>query len=1088
MNKNLPSLVDGVQGKAARFDEGQVLVYAEHGNLDKRRGAIAMWIQTPVNSLGEPGMKYGLFREEATGKDKLNTMEWLLDGDWEMRFHPHAIKEYLHIIEVREWRKGDWRHLIINWDADKGDLFAYLDGRPGTWACGSGLYWSYDPEPWKPVEHSSFMLGAFSVRGDSPWRGAIDEVKIFDRPLTPAEAREEFLHCGHFSVLVRPLDRYLYAGTLQMLWLEFENQTDQAAHLAPRYEIKDANGAVVLSGVASAIVIPSGGIGGATTAVTLPAPGDYDMTVLFPLNGKDEKRVLGLKGLPLKEGLAPGKESEVLVAKVDAVAPPKEVESAPSRVVDSPIGPYREAGAAMHSRFAIPFAIEQIGAPHMAVIRYPDDKPRSMEVVLQNLDGVEDRQLQTAFATGDEYPLSNSMIEQRLLFWPKSKHYSLIFMTLEDGYPAAVQSFEIRRLDGGLSRGAVANSSFKGSVPARSIGMYFEDPVLPKNFGASAGFPGFARTVDRALDYLEWFGQDLLVYPVAWYRGPLYASRVEPNSPVAATRPHPPDFPQYLLKRMNARGMKLLPVFAIHEFPSLTPLAITDMKRVAAGEDTIMNVRRDDKLDYKGRHPDDPDFNCLDARIQQKVKDLVAEFLDRFGDEPALTGLMLLDARHKLFKFGSADSGYNDCNLRRFQEEAGVRIPVGAKDPKRFSKSYEWLRATAWEKWLDWRCRKIHDYYMEIAKLLAARRPDLKLVIGILPRQEGAREQSEGQGQYLPGGSVIGQMAREAGIDPSLFKNDSGVEFNFLPRMGSLRFLRSRGKSLEGLPDSRTVMMAPEIAQPLRDVPAASYTLFDRYWEDAIGANEPLDLSPISAGARADEVTWRVSTLNPNSFHCLENYVAGLGNLDALSLAKGGFVVGTLGTEPYVAQFAQAYRALPAVKFDDVEGLADPVRVRQKTVGGCNYFYVLNRLPAPVEARLKMASAEAVADLVSGEIRRGESMTLRLEPYQLRSFRCESPAARVAGGSVQIPDAFRQSLAKRLDEAARGLEARHGKGQDIAADAPYLDYARKLWTDGQYARLYFLLQESWTWSGLPQDGKEAAAQSSSNLGKWKKKK
>jgi hypothetical protein len=83
---------------------------------------------------------------------------------------------------------------------------------------------------------------------------------------------------------------------------------------------------------------------------------------------------------------------------------------------------------------------------------------------------------------------------------------------------------------------------------------------------------------------------------------------------------------------------------------------------------------------------------------------------------------------------------------------------------------------------------------------------------------------------------------------------------------------------------------------------------------------------------------------------------------------KGGFVVGTIGMEGPLGQFAQALRALPAVKFTDVPGLFDPVAVRQQHEGAWTYFYVVNRLSCPVELHLTLAGQiEGLTDLSTGQ-------------------------------------------------------------------------------------------------------------------------
>ncbi|MCP5116898.1 MAG: hypothetical protein GY953_39230 [bacterium] len=177
-----------------------------------------------------------------------------------------------------------------------------------------------------------------------------------------------------------------------------------------------------------------------------------------------------------------------------------------------------------------------------------------------------------------------------------------------------------------------------------------------------------------------------------------------------------------------------------------------------------------------------------------------------------------------------------------------------------------------------------------------------------------------------------------------------------------------------------------------------------------------------------------------------------------MNLTKGGFVIGTHGMESQLREFARAFRPLPAVRFDDVEGLTDPVRVRQKVVDGRPYFYVLNCLPVPVTVSIELADGQTVTDLVSNPpLRVGSSLSLSLElaPYELRSFRGDQPQPVVLGGRVTVPQNFVQHLRRQLVTAARSPATPSG---DVA---PYLEKARECFAEGSYSRLYFLLQEAW---------------------------
>jgi hypothetical protein len=85
--------------------------------------------------------------------------------------------------------------------------------------------------------------------------------------------------------------------------------------------------------------------------------------------------------------------------------------------------------------------------------------------------------------------------------------------------------------------------------------------------------------------------------------------------------------------------------------------------------------------------------------------------------------------------------------------------------------------------------------------------------------------------------------------------------------------------------------------------------------------------------------------------------------------------------EDYLAPFAQAFRSLPAVVFDDVGSVGDVV-VRQKDFDGKSWFYVVNTGAKP--ARVSLSIPAGTHDLVSGNAL--TVSTLELKPYELRSF------------------------------------------------------------------------------------------------------
>ena len=1052
-NANRPTLVPGVAGQAAQFAPRQALRYLEEKNLRKECGAISVWVQTPVDGNGGKEWLH-IFREEGPNKAGSNALWLWLYPQHGLRWDPRDMEDSNVVLGTSStWKKGEWHHVIACWDALRGTT-VYVDGKLRSFGSAGDSGKKFIPISWDPVSYPAFIIGADTAEGTRPWQGAIDDFKIFSRPLTVEEARTEYgLHCS-VPVEVTALDPYLWAGESEALKLSIENLKGSQAHVRAEYRLKDAAGTVVAQGDIGALTLAADRPLHVPLKLTWPAKGTYSLNVTVRTGSGSRDFVSEVYALNRKEPGQNTKRFLVPVDEVDAAALTSVIESSPSKVVESALGKYREAGAQRNDRFAITFKVKEPNVPHVAIVAYPDDKPRTMEALLQPLDVGNDAQAQTGVFTGDEYPLSHAMQEQKIVFWPQCTNMSFIFMTAEKGRPAAVKSLKIFKLDGGFPRLAVA--PFKGSVPAREIGLYHEDPVFADCYGTLPGkpdmhfFPEFETVIDRMLDYHQSFGMSTVHYPISWYHGPLFGSEAEPLTDFGG-RPHPAGFPKYLMRRLAARGMSFNGWLHLHQIDSLLPYTITDDDRVRNGEETVINMRSDNRLFFRAWHGRDPVYNPLDPHVQEAVKRQFAEIVARYGDEPALNGLTLNTVRHSIFAFGSLESGYNDVNLVRFQSETGIRIPVERNDRFRFAKSYQWLMVNAKEPWIQWRCRRLHDYYKELAGMLGAKRNDLTLGVVIFAAEDG-----KATADYLGATQRPLEWAREQGIDPTLYANDPEIVFRYSMVPADLRWRRGHGSTEPETYAVRTVNSAPEIVAPITLTPSASVNMHDRYFENDVAQKAPLK----GLSSKTSECGWRVSALNGNTVNGLENHVFALNNLDALTITKGGFLVGTFGIEDKIGRFAKAYRALPAVKFNDVAGLADPVRVRQKVVDGGNFFYVLNRLPYPVAAEIQLAGAEAV-DLVSGETSSNGKLSLTLRPYDLRTFRQADAQGRVTGGSSLVSAEQVADWGKQVEAAAALFREKISKGEDLAAVKPYLAKSQKCLADAQYARLYFLLQEGW---------------------------
>ena len=177
---------------------------------------------------------------------------------------------------------------------------------------------------------------------------------------------------------------------------------------------------------------------------------------------------------------------------------------------------------------------------------------------------------------------------------------------------------------------------------------------------------------------------------------------------------------------------------------------------------------------------------------------------------------------------------------------------------------------------------------------------------------------------------------------------------------------------------------------------SASYPLahqHDRYWEDPTGnprRNRKSGNALSGSANDLDEHDWRVSTLNPAGEYAMNHFAEALLNYDMLGVSKGGYLVGTYGMEEHLAQFAQAFRALPPVRMNTLPGGGASLRLRHVDYAGRSWFYIVNC--SNVKSVTKVVFPSGTEELTGSCEKCEGRLSLTLPPYALRSF--SAPAGR----------------------------------------------------------------------------------------------
>jgi hypothetical protein len=150
----------------------------------------------------------------------------------------------------------------------------------------------------------------------------------------------------------------------------------------------------------------------------------------------------------------------------------------------------------------------------------------------------------------------------------------------------------------------------------------------------------------------------------------------------------------------------------------------------------------------------------------------------------------------------------------------------------------------------------------------------------------------------------------------------------------------------------------------------------------------------------------------------MEHYAHAVAELDACRITRGGLFLDTAHTDQ-LQDFARAYRALPAEKFETVGRSTDPVAVRTLVRDGRRYLYLVNRDYHPVAVELQLDGAGRATDLAASEaIDAPARWQLTLGPYQLRSFALD-PERNILGFEATVPGEIVAQLKSKAQEALK---------------------------------------------------------------------
>lgn len=973
---------EGIKGKAADFSskEHSRLSYELAKNLRREQGAISVWMKRNSVEKEEWRTIFTLPWDSDSRIGSGALWFWLWGG--RLRFDTSDVLDSCIVSDLPEM--DGWIHVAASWNPF--ERYVYINGK-----CVLG---NHNPEKrlepqlplvYHPRDYDRFDVGNY--RGYNTLDGKLDELKIFSAPLSDADVLE--LYRQERPLGMRAEKRYFYEDAPTAISGFVENYVSR--ELPVSVHLRDAEGKEIAEPLNLKV---SGGDTSFMFPVRKFPAGDFFLSLEQQNGEKAAELGIHVFRSPVPEVSA----SEVTASEVTAseeltletvenIDPlalgADRLTFAGTHSVGELNGrKYLQAGPGYEERFAVKLPKMEPDALYCLDVEIPDDCQRTVDIIAQNArePRSSEYELHSGYLTGDEYPCMHRFLTQRLLFRARSAENALLFMTARSGEGgAAVAQIRVSRVTEPLPAVKIQEAEPLAGW-TRPVGVYFEDCALGYDFGANLETPGaFETTMNRLCEYMRFTGQNMLTYPVVWYNG-----RIGKEYPA---RPHVPEYFDAMLTMFDREKFSFMA--SVNQYRVLFPTPQVTRKNLKDGSlnDSPYMIHSD------GFPNKTHSISLFHPDVQAMMNRYVDEILAEGVKHPSFKGISFHMVFNNLTTFGDLKMGYNDYLIEEFEKDTGILIPVNHATPDRGKLYADWLLANARESWVEWRCQKMARWYKSLAQKLADARPDLRLVLNCKVAI-GYQKNFGLPGEFTGMRDYWERANREMGIDAKYYKDSPNIIIEQTVFPADYRWMS--GRSDETVRETlRLTETRPGMYGTLRDAEIPWLNMHDRYWESPVGnpARNPSFKNQFHADWLSEH-PWRVSTLNPTGFYALRHYVLPLRYCDIQGFNKGGFLIGTLGMEEPLREFARAFRTLPAVKFEDVAGSSETVRVRQYSDGKNTWFYVVNTSETPVRVTLA-PGVSLLRNTGRNETLTldGPSVTLSLPPYRLECFRAEGQAA-----------------------------------------------------------------------------------------------
>ncbi len=789
---------------------------------------------------------------------------------------------------------------------------------------------------------------------------------------------------------------------------------------------------------------------------------------------------------------------------------------------------YREVGAdAWASGFSYRIEFQEPGSLYLMELTYPDNTYREIEVAVSSKkDGVRfASQAGVGVETGLKFFTTGAM---QTLRWIQVADHGPHSVDILNGFPAgqgpaAVGRLRIYRIAGDLPSVGAGTSRWYGIHTERQ----FFTSGFGRNFGMDRPLSEAEQEAEKRMPVLRTYLKDLAWMKAAAETYAQYLKFAGHNAQVIGcyqyTSMNTPY--AYISDIADARvpwGTRsmLAHVFDVNEIDFFAGLEFSQSyevgsnvsdAEVAQGADTINMV------DAQGRQRDYQDSitmvpNWLHPSVEAAYLRVVARMNDTFDHLPnyrgihQLIGPMQYGTGYWMPAVGDGEKweqpllySFDDVTMGLFEQETGIDLPAGPRDPQRFQKRASFIEndPQVRARFLQWRCDKFTELMTKTADLVAADR-DLQFV-----NIQGF-ENRDTFAYYHESGRTLPDILDDFAIDLDALK---GIDNFWLGRWTISWRRAGRRNSLSPHQDPLLWLAREEpgfIAAHAS--PTNRYVFCRTSWHEShpvtggITAGEDDPWGELIRGTDWIQNRTELTIMpQPSGAFAREALAQGLITADPQLLLSGFTDVNlNLGHEQVIRELVKPFTHLPAQRFEPVlnTGLQTNLAIRVLNRDADAWCYVVNPGFWPFRGTVTLTSGAELVSVPDGErvADAGETeLAIELAPFAMRAFRTDSPELSILGyttGELSGPriESLR-AIPRRVAALCQSPATRNALSEE---ERTYMQAAAQeiqaTVDAGEYARAWSMIKRPRFWqarlhlekaadklSALPEDVRTVAA-------------